>query len=299
MAFGVGLIAYSRRTDSLERRAAALPDSAAPSAPSTAPKHLSESGFLGVVLATQTVEVAPRINGRVETVHVRMGERVDANALIASLDTALIRHDLNMGEAKLRVAGADQSKAKTELTQAKDELDALVPLKNSGHISARELASAQYKHDSALASFDAARARVNEAEAQVQQLKQTLADAQIRAPFRGVISDRYVDPGAMVGPSNPIVRLVSADNLRVRFAVPEETAGAIALGQAIEAQVAALNEPLSGVVENIAPEVDIASGFVYAEGRIESSSIAGLKKPVPSGSVARVSIIGPTHTGAH
>ena len=293
------MIAYSRRADSLERRAAAPPDLVAASAPSAALKHLPESGFLGVVLATQTVDLAPRMNGRVETVHVRMGERVDANALIANLDTAAIRHDLSMGDAKLRVARAEESRAKTELTQAKDELDALTPLKTSGHISARELSSAQYKHESALAAFEAARARVNEAEAQVQQLKQTLAEAQIRAPFRGVISDRYVDPGAMVGPTIPIARLVSADDLRVRFAVPEELAGAIALGMAIQVQVGAVNQPLSGVVENIAPEVDIASRYVYAEGKIESSSITGLKKTVPSGTVARVSIIGPTHTGAH
>jgi len=53
------------------------------------------------------------------------------------------------------------------------------------------------------------------------------------------------------------------------------------------------------VVENIAPEVDIASRYVYAEGKIDPSSIAGLKKTVPSGTVVRVSIIGPTHTGAH
>jgi hypothetical protein len=103
----------------------------------------------------------------------------------------------------------------------------------------------------------------------------------------------------MVGPSIPIARLVSADDLRVRFAVPEENVGAIALGMAIVAQVGGVNEPLSGVVENIAPEVDIASRYVYAEGKIDPSSIAGLKKTVPSGTVVRVSIIGPTHTGAH
>jgi RND family efflux transporter MFP subunit len=298
LAVGVGLIAYSRRADSLQRHAAAPPDSSA-SAPSAALKHLPETGFLGVVLATQTVDLAPRMSGRVETVYVRMGERVNANALIAALDTTAIRHDLSIGEAKFRVARADESRAKTELTQVKDELEALAPLKTSGHISARELAAAKYKHESALASFEAARARVTEAEAQVQQLKQTLAEAQIRAPFRGVISDRYVDPGAMVGPSIPIARLVSADDLRVRFAIPEEVAGAIALGMAIQVQVSALNVPLSGVVENIAPEVDIASRYVYAEGKIESSEAAGLKKTVPSGTVARVSIVAPTHTGAH
>jgi RND family efflux transporter MFP subunit len=293
------LIAYARRSNSLDRHAAAIAEPPEAAAQSPSLKHLPESGFLGVVVATQSVDLAPKLTGRIEAVHVRMGERVNANATIATLDTAAIRQDLSMGEAKLKVARAEQSKAKTELSQAMEEFDALAPLKSSGHISARELATAQYKRDTASAAHEAALARVAEAEAQVQQLKQTLAEAHIRAPFSGVISDRYVDPGAMVSPSVPIARLVSADNLRVRFAVPEELAGAISLGMAVRVEVSAFNVVLSGIVENIAPEVDIASRYIYAEAKLESASIEGLKKTVAAGTVARVSVIAPIHTGAH
>ncbi len=298
LAVALGLIAYARR-EPVDRNPAAVKDLPESTAQPSALKHLAESGFLGVVVATHSVDLAPKLSGRVEAVHVRMGERVSSNALIATLDTAAIRHDLAMGEAKLRVAHADEARAKTELTQAKDELDTLTPLKSSGHISAKELATAQYKHDAASAALDAAVAHVVEAEAQLQQLKQTLSDAQIRAPFAGVISDRFVDPGAMVGPSVPIARLVSADNLRVRFAVPEQHAGAVALGMAVRVEVPAVNVLLNGVVENIAPEVDIASRYIYAEAKLEPAAVAGLKKTVPSGTSARVSIIAPIHTGAH
>jgi RND family efflux transporter MFP subunit len=298
LAVAVGLIAYARR-EPVDHSPPAAVDPPESVAQPFALKHVAESGFVGVVVATQSVDLAPKLSGRVDAIQVRMGERVASNALIATLDTVAIRHDLAMGEAKLRVARADETKAKTELIQAKDELDALTPLKSSGHISARELATAQYKHDTASAALDAARAHVVEAEAQVQQLRQTLADAQIRAPFAGVISDRFVDPGAMVGPSVPIARLVSADNLRVRFAVPEQLAGAVALGMAVRVEISALNVLLSGVVENIAPEVDIASRYIYAEAKLDAAAVAGLKKTVPSGTTARVSIIAPIHTGAH
>ena len=296
---GLGLIAYSRRSASLDQSAPATLEQPETSGQTSAVKHLQESGFLGVVVATQSVDLAPKLTGRLESVHVRMGQSVNANAVIATLDTAAIRHDLSIGEAKLKVARAEQAKAKTELAQAKDELDTLAPLRSSGHISAKELASAQYKHDAAAAAYEGAQAHVAELEANVQQLKQTLADAQIRAPFAGVISERYGDPGAMVSPLIPVVRLVSADDLRVRFAVPEQSASTLALGMAVQVQVSTVNVPIRGVVENIAPEIDIASGQIYADAKLEAEGIAALKKPIPSGTEARVTIIAPVHTGQH
>jgi RND family efflux transporter MFP subunit len=296
---GLGLIAYSRRSASLDQNAPATPEPLEASGQTSALKHIQESGLLGVVVATQSVDLAPKLTGRLETVQARMGQSVNANAVIATLDAASIRHDLNIGEQKLKVARAEQAKAKTELTQAKDEFDALTPLRNSGHISARELAGAQYKLDAAAAAYEGAQAHVAELEANVQQLKQTLADTQIRAPFAGVISERYADPGAMVSPSVPVVRLVSAGDLRVRFAVPEQSAGALALGMTVQVQVSTVNVPFRGVVENISPEVDIASGHVYADAKLDAEGIAALNKPIPSGTEARVTIIAPVHTGQH
>ncbi len=259
-------------------------------------KRLSEAGFLGVVVATHSVDLAPKVSGRVEAVHVRLGERVSAGASIATLDTAALRHDLKMGEAKLKIARAEEARAKTELAQLEEELEALTSLLRSGNISAKELSAAGHRQQSAAAALDAAGARVAEAEAQVLQLKQTLTDAHVRAPFSGVISDRFVDPGAMVGPTVPIARLVSADSLRVRFAVPEQLAGGVGVGVAVQVEVSTVNAQLRGVVENVAPEVDIASRMIIAEAKLDST---GAKRAIPSGAVARVSIIAPIHTGAH
>lgn len=295
-AAGLGLIAYSRNSASWNVVSAAHRDLGELSPQTSSGKGVPEAGFLGVVVATHTVDLAPKVNGRVESVHVRLGERVNANAPIATLDTAALRHDLKMGEAKLGVARAEEAKAQTELRQLEEELEAFTTLSQSGNVSAKELSAAQHRSEAASASLEAARARVAEAEAQVLQLKQTLADAYVRAPFSGVVSDRFVDPGAMVGPLVPIVRLVSADNLRVRFAVPEQSAGEIRTGMAVQAQVSSADAQLNAVVENVAPEVDIASRMIIAEAKVESGET---KKAIPSGTVVRVSIISPVHIGAH
>ena len=65
-----------------------------------------------------------------------------------------------------------------------------------------------------------ARAAVAEKSARVKQLRSALNDLELRAPFDGTVSLRYVDAGAVVGPTTPIVRLINPDNLWVRFAIP-------------------------------------------------------------------------------
>ena len=293
-AAGLGLIAYSRNAATWNVVPGAPRDLGELTPQTSSGKELSEVGFLGVVVATHTVDLAPKVNGRVDAVHVRLGERVNTNAPIATLDTAALRHDLKMGEAKLGIARAEEAKSRTELRQLEDELEAFTALSQSGNVSAKELSAAQHRHQGAAASLEAAQARVAEAEAQILQLKQTLADAYIRAPFAGVISDRFVDPGAMVGPLVPIARLVS-DDLRVRFAVPEQLASGVQPGIAVQADVGAAGTQLNAVVDRVAPEVDIASRMIIAEAKLDPGET---KKAISSGTVVRVSIIAPIHTGA-
>jgi RND family efflux transporter MFP subunit len=296
---GIGLITYARRTESIERSPRALPAGPDPmsfQAPLT--KRLAQEGFVGVVVAGQAVDIAPKMSGRLQALHVKVGERLAANALIATLDTALIRQELKMGEAKLRVARAEEEKASAEFAQARDNLATLNGLQSAGHISTKELSGAQYQEKVAAAALEAARAHVAEAQANVAQRRESLAQAYVRAPYAGTVSERYLDPGSMVTPSTSIIRLISADDLRVRFAVREELAGTVALGMAVNVEVIALNAILNGAIENIAPEVDIASRHLLAEAKLEPLP-EGFKRTIPSGLEARVSVIAPVHTGAH
>ncbi len=299
LAAGTGLIAYARRTESIDRSAHLAPHDPTPAAfQALSAKHLPQAGFVGVVVAGRAVDIAPRMSGRLEIIRVKVGEQLASNGSIATLDTAVIRQDLNMGEAKLRIARADEKRASTESAQAADNLATLTGLQSSGHISAKELAAAQYQEKVASAGLDAAHAHVAEAQANVAQLRENLAQAHVRAPFAGTVSERYLDSGSMVSPSTPIIRLISSEDLRVRFAVPEELVGTVALGMAVSVEVTALNVIVQGAIETIAPEVDIASRHVLAEARLEPVP-ESFKRPIPSGLVARVSVIAPVHTGAH
>jgi multidrug efflux pump subunit AcrA (membrane-fusion protein) len=93
-----------------------------------------------------------------------------------------------------------------------------------------------------------------------------------------VVAARYLDPGALVHAQTPIVRLISADELRVRFAISEDEALRFAPAVRIRARVAASGMQLDGTVESIAPEVDTAARMIFAEARLDPPA-AGIRPP--------------------
>src|SRR5262245_54109588 len=71
----------------------------------------TDDGFLGVVLARESVDLVPKMDGRVESMHARLGDPVARGASVATLDTRSIRRDLAMGQAELEVSHTDETKA--------------------------------------------------------------------------------------------------------------------------------------------------------------------------------------------
>jgi RND family efflux transporter MFP subunit len=253
----------------------------------------AETGMLGVVLAQESVDLVPKLEGRLDQVHVRLGDHVARGALIASLDTRSIQRDMAMGEAQLEAARTDVSKAELELAEAQDRLARRRAPLQAGipAVSGDELAVAEFRFKQAGPSLAAARAHVAERQARVDQLKQSIEDAVVRAPFDGVVAARFVDPGAVVGSHTPVVRLISSSDLWVRFAVPEETAARLSVGLPVRVRVGGADQVLSGIIEKVAPEVDAASRMIFAEARLQAAG--GTKARRLSGGVARVTIANP------
>jgi RND family efflux transporter MFP subunit len=143
-----------------------------------------------------------KIAGYLRTIRVDKGDRVKKGDLIATLDSPELDH---------QVANA---RATYQLTRITDE-------RNQSLLRYAVIAKQQ---------ADDSRARMLEAKAALQQLVATQAYEQIRAPFSGIVSARYVDPGALIPqstattPAMPIVSVETLSELRVYADVPQSTA---------------------------------------------------------------------------
>jgi len=256
-----------------DRRAASTATvDAQPAKPATKPAPApavepERKGWLGVVVARESVDVTADSQGRLQAVYVSIGDRVRKGDRIASLDTRIAAQDLEMARSSLRGDEADERRAVDELAEAQARNDRRQ--KNPDFFSKEDLADAVLKAKTAGAALEMARSRTSEQRAKIRQLETSLGRNEIRAPFDGRVAERFADAGALVGPGTPVVRLISAGDLMVRAAVPPEEAHRLKPGNPVTATVRTLSLAVPGTIQRIAPEVDAASQMVLIEVRLD------------------------------
>lgn len=139
----------------------------------------------------------------------------------------------------------------------------------------------------------AAQAGVDQAQAALEMAQLGVRETQVVAPVDGIVFDRQVSPGALVGPTSPILTLIPPA-LEVAINVDEAQLGNISQGQQVSLQVPAYpDQTFTGKVNVVAPGVDQKTRT--ASVRIQPQDDAGRLKP---GMLAQVSIITATQHDA-
>jgi len=161
----------------------------------------------GTLSADQRTELAANAAGRVIRTFVERGDHVKAGQILAQLDSR--GATLSRTEAE-----ANAKSISNQLAAVQAECGRYEALRSKGAITQQE-----YDHQAAqcrtqASSEEAARTRVAEA-------TRVVEDAAIRAPFAGVISERFVTVGDYVQASSKVVTLLVDDPLRLRISVPE------------------------------------------------------------------------------
>jgi len=255
---------------------------APPSLALQGPGTNGEEGFIGVVVTRDAVDVAAESTGRVEEVFVRVGDQVSRGERLAQLDTRELEQNLTIARSSLQAARADVTRIRSQLEEAKTRYERRTSLPDI--FSKEELEAAKMEKDTAQATLEAAEARVGEQEAQIEQLQSRLQRAEIRAPFEGTVALRYVDPGATVLAGTPVVRLLSTEELLVRFAVPPEAVESFELGDTVEVKLENTVRRTQATIQHIAPEIDGPSQMVFIEARLEvpEEELARLRSGLPA-----------------
>src|SRR5262249_14449822 len=177
------------------------------------------SSFVGVLLPPQMANLSPRTDGRLVELAVKVGDRVQKGALLATFDARERRHDLAIAEAQLKgargaaaSAGADYAAARSKATR-----------RSEGLVSREDAEQSAFDARSAGGRAASAAAQVAEQRAKVAQLKLALQELELRAPYDGIVTALYFESGMSVHANETTVRVVGVGRgLRVRVAIPEE-----------------------------------------------------------------------------
>jgi len=180
----------------------------------------------GVLSSNERTDLAANANGRVIKTFVERGDHVAQGALLAQLDARSAA--LSRAEAEANVASATE-----QLKNVRADCQRYVGLLAKGAITQQEYDRQTTTCQTQASSEEAARVRAAQA-------VQTLSDSAIRAPFAGVIAERFVHVGDYVHADTRVVTLLVDDPLRLELTVPEPNVGSVHPGLAVSFESVAI-----------------------------------------------------------
>ena len=256
--------------------AAAVVESAAPSVLTEDP------GYVGVLMPSAAIDVAPTYEGKLDAIHVQVGQWVEQGTPIATFDPAAAREALAMAQAELRAARGEAAEAAAVSRHAAHKLRTERELLREGITARDNVADASAERARAGAATSSAAGRIGMAKARVEQLTRQLEETDLVAPFSGQIALVYREVGAMSDPARPVVRLIDTAKTFVRFAVPPQETKHLAAGDEVDVLVDWLPQPMTAKVRQVAPEVDAPTGLVFLEAELSAGDIAHVKPHSPA-----------------
>jgi membrane fusion protein, multidrug efflux system len=208
----------------------------------------------------QNVSLHAKVRGYVERVLVDRGSVVKRGQLLAEISAPEMNARIAEAESNVQAAESDRLQADAQLAAAQSTYDRLKKAAETpGAIAGNEIVLAQKQVEIARALVQSRQQASLAAAAAVRAQKDLEAYLRITAPFDGVVTDRLVHPGALVGPGADPVLLVIQEVTRLRLVVgvPEENSGAIVRGARVEFRVPAYPERnYSGTIARIAHALD-------------------------------------------
>jgi RND family efflux transporter MFP subunit len=214
-------------------------------------KVTREDLFKEVTIAAEFrpyVEVAlpAKVTGYVGKMNVDFGDKVQAGQLLATLEVPELQADLDNAQATEQKAQADYTNAHliyTRLLSVNKEHPNLVAQQDLDTADANDLTTA---------------AAIAAAKANVEKFQSMVGYTQITAPFDGVVTHRYADPGTLIdAQGKPLVRVSDNYRLRLDFPVTVDYVKDVKLGDAVTVRVDSLNgKTFTGKISRFTHEVD-------------------------------------------
>jgi HlyD family secretion protein len=187
-------------------------------------------------MEAELIFVGPDESGRIETLAVREGDRVEQGAPLFTIDSDLQRADVAMQEAAVQNAQI-----------AYDRAQALL----------RTHSGTQKTLDEADAALRTAQARLNSANTRL--VRRTVA-----SPVTGSVQQVYYRVGELVPAGKPIVALLPPANLKVRFFVPEAMLPKLTIGEPVTIKCDGCEAGLTAKISFIARTAEFTPPVIYS-----------------------------------
>ncbi len=193
-----------------------------------------ETELLGSFAPNRKVEIRPQAGGEVVNLPIEEGQTVRAGQLLAKLDDAQLRYQLEGLEVSLE-----------------------------GYRNDLRRYQALVKGDATPAvNLERTQLSIRSTEAQIKQVKKQIENTIITAPFAGIVTEKTIEKGSVVSAGSPVATVVDVSSLKLVVNVPEKSVNAFRPGQAIPVRTEVYpGAEFTGKVTLVGAEGDAAHNY--------------------------------------
>jgi RND family efflux transporter MFP subunit len=252
----------------------------------------------GTLMSPDMAKISSEVAGVVTDVRVQLGTEVRAGDVLVRLEPSELKLAVDRAESALRQVEAQlgidrghdkQPPADEQIASVRQQIanrdDARAAFERAQQLSARGLLTkadrdtadtrvkvSEANLQAALDNVRSLKASLQDRRASYELAQKKLADAVIKAPVAGAVSERLVQPGEYIRENTPVVSIVQVNPLKLKTAIQEKHASVIRPGQGVEFNVEAfLNRTFKGKIAYVSPAVDQATRTFPVEALVENT----------------------------
>lgn len=246
--------------------------SVAPSAPSVAVVKVTRENLAKEMTIPAEfrpfaeVELHAKVSGYLQQINVDFGDEVKAGQSLATIEIPELKDELDNASATEQKIEADHKNAHLVYSRL------LAVNKDHPNLVAQEDLDTAESRDADTAAAIAA------AKADVEKYQTLLAYTKITAPFDGVITRRYTDPGSMIqagtaSQAMPLLRLSDNYRLRLDFPVSVDYVQDVRVGDAVDVRIDSLGRTFTGKISRFTHRVDETTRTMTAEMEVDNPKL--------------------------
>tara|TARA_R110000868_G_scaffold11399_4_gene55993 strand:- start:2783 stop:3862 length:1080 start_codon:yes stop_codon:yes gene_type:complete len=211
----------------------------------------------GKIEAVNSANISTRMMGYVDKIYVQVGDKVNKGQQLISINNADI-------SAKLAQVDAGITEATIAFTNAEKDYKRFTALFNENSASQKEL-------DDITANYNMAKARLEGAKQMKNEVNAQFSYSNIRAPFNGVVTNKFIKVGDMANPGMPLLEVESPGDFQVLAMVPESEILQIKGDSEVLVLIKTLNESVKGKVVEVSTSAKNTGGQYMVKVMLDKS----------------------------
>jgi len=200
----------------------------------------------GKVEAVQNANLSTRMMGFVNNIHVNVGDKVSKGQLLISINSA----DISAQKAQV---DASITEATAALKNAKKDFNRFTALFKENSASQKEM-------DDISANYEMSKARLESANQMKNQVNAQLSYSNIRAPFSGIITGKFVNTGDMANPGMPLISIENPSMFQIISMLPESQITSIKTGTKVNVVLKSTNQLITGTITEVSSSAKNTGG---------------------------------------